>query len=81
MSSTTVRNLRPRPRPYDHQRDEDDVWVQASPIEWSVIAAAVERSGVVAAIEAMQPIADQVIAAQLARHHADLLDAHYEVNT
>lgn len=75
---TNVTHLRPVARPYDHERDDDQIWVSATPLEWSVIRAAVERSGVVAAQEPMNRIAEHVIGTQLARFTADIADANHD---
>jgi hypothetical protein len=72
-----VRNLRPVARPYDHEQ-EHNVWVQLSPIEWSVLVAGAERSTLVAAREVAANVAEQVMAVQLARFAADIADANHD---
>jgi hypothetical protein len=64
-------------RPYDVER-EDEVWVALTPLEWSVIVAAVERSNVAAALDPAMRLHDQLIATQVARMRADIRDAEYD---
>ncbi len=75
MARSNVSHLRPVAKPYDHEA-EDVVWVAATPMEWSVIAAAVERSPFLAAREPMRRIAAEVVDHQLARMKADIVDAN-----
>jgi len=72
-----IRHLRHIARPYDHEQ-EQNVWVQLTPIEWSVLVAGAERSSLVAAREVAANVAEQVIAVQLARFNADIADANHD---
>jgi hypothetical protein len=72
-----VRHIRSHSaRPFDWQRDEDAVWVQLTPLEWSVLVAGAERSEVTAAREVAALVSEQVVAVQLARLGADVADAN-----
>jgi hypothetical protein len=71
---SNVRNLRPAARPYDHERDDEQIWVQLHPLEWSVIKEACEWSEIRAAWEAADKMAEQVQTVQLARINADIRD-------
>ena len=71
---SNVRNLRPSSRPYNHEIDDDAIWVQLHPLEWSVIKVACERSEIAAAWEAADKMAEQVQTVQLARITADIRD-------
>lgn len=65
--SSTVRNLRVVPRPYDHEADEDTISVEASPIAWSLIHQACRTSPITAVREAGELVAAQVRAVNAAR--------------
>lgn len=73
---SNVTTLRPIERPYDHET-EDEVWAALAPIEWSYLQAIVERTGNTEAIALMRRVGEQVVAAQLARIRADILDARH----
>lgn len=77
MSHTHVTAIRPRPRPYDHELEEQ-VWAALTPLQWSYLQAVVERTGNTDAIELIRNVGQQVVAAQLARIRADLCDARHD---
>lgn len=68
--SATVRNLRPTTRPYDHEVEEG-TWVHLTDIEWSLLQQAAKRSGIDAAVEVAEEMADQVRTAQRLRREAE----------
>ena len=72
---SNVRHLRTIPKPYDHEQ-EDAVWVQLTPLEWSVLVAGAERSQFAAAHEVAAKVTEQVMSVQLARFTADVADAN-----
>jgi hypothetical protein len=71
---TNVHNLRPVDRPYDHEMHEQ-TWVQLTDVEWSLLQQAAHRSGIDAAAEVADRMADQVRRQQQARRDADIRDA------
>lgn len=70
----TLRNLRIRPRPYDHET-EGNIWVELPPQAWTALIAGAERSHFLAAQEAAVEVNRQVTEVQLARFNAEVRDA------